>query len=243
MIDIVYPITNLSKYRDDFELRYSLRSLQQQNWVRNVYLVGHKPKWTRNVKHIPCIDPYLSCKDVNIINKILRACINPELSETFVVNSDDQYILKPIDLQDLEPVLEHPNRLAEFKMRAAMNTWDKRVVDSVLWCSRNGYGDWIFQSHIPYIVNKEEYVSAMSKIPWGRGNGYTTHIYLNMTVVKHPEKEEKGRTLRIKTRVNLDEFNKAFNNAIFFNHNDSGFIPVVKKALEDHFPVKSRWEI
>jgi hypothetical protein len=241
MIDVVYPIMNASKYNDDWELRYSLRSLQQQNWVRNIYLVGHCPDWIQNITHITCSDPYVSCKDANIINKIMLACHNTKLSDNFIVNSDDQYILKPIATDDLAPMLENPNRLSEFKAKAGTNSWHKRVVDTVDWCVRHGQPNWILQSHVPYIVNKNDYIAAMSQLPWGRGNGFTTHVYFNIVHEQIPAKEPVGRTLRIKGRSVVD-FDNAAKQATFFNHNDSGFIPQVRNFLESHFSVKSKWE-
>jgi len=241
VIDVVYPLSNNSKFRDDFELRYSLRSLMLQNWVGKIFLIGHCPEWAKDVVHIPCGDPYVNCKDANIINKILLACSIKELSENFLINSDDQYLLKAIGIDELEPMIENPCRLDEFKRKAGHNSWQGRVVDTVQWCSKNGYPDWIFQSHTPYLATKTDYPEAMSKVAWGKGNGFTTHIYLNIAYTQAP-KEPKGRTVRIKGRILHDELYRLIEHATFFNHNDSGLIPVVKTFLEEYFPVKSRWE-
>ena len=242
MIDVVYPIANMSKGRDDFELKYSLRSLMLQNWVGNVYLIGHRPKLAESVIHIPCGDPYIACKDANIINKIMVACAAPGISKTFMVNSDDQYFLKAVDVEDLYPVLEDPCRLSEFKARTGVNCWYKRVIDTVRGCVNEGFPDWIFQSHIPYLVDKQDYIPAMAQIPWGRSTGFTTHAYLNMTYKFHPTKEAKGRTLRVKGRMDEAEFRKTVKQATFLNHNDAGLTPLVKNFLEEYFPVPSRWE-
>jgi len=241
-LDIVYPLTHLSKHRDDWELRYSLRSLQQQPWVGQLYLVGHCPGWVHNAIHVPCSDPYAGCKDANIINKILLICNLPGLSQEFVVNSDDQYFLQSVPEEELQPVLESPNRLAEYKMKSGINTWHRRVVDSVKWCVARKLPDWLFQSHVPYIVDKVQYPMAMSKVPWGNGNGFTTHIYFNLTATKEPEKESRGRTLRVKIRINEAELRKQTVGALFFNHNDNGLQPCVKNFLEERFPTPSRWE-
>lgn len=242
MIDVVYPMANLSKFKDDWELRYSLRSLSQQNWVRNVYLVGYYPKWAQNVIHIPCPDPYTACKDANIINKILLACSCVGLSGYFLVNSDDQYILKSIMAEDIVPMLENPNRFSEFKMKAQTNSWPQRVINTVGWCKNHNYPDWIFQSHSPYVINKNEYPVAMSNVAWGQGNGVTTHIYFNLTLKDQPEKEPPGRTVRCKGRIQEDELRKMIKQGVFLNNNDSGLTPIFKAFIEEYFPVKSRWE-
>ena len=242
MIDAVYPLNNSSKFKDDFELRYSLRSLMLQDWIGNVFLVGHCPEWSKDVVHIPCGDIYLACKDASIINKILLACSNRQLDDPFLVNSDDQYFLRPICVEDLEPMLEDPSPFAEYKFKAGINSWHRRVVETVQWCAKHGYPDWIFQSHAPYLVNKEAYIGAMCKVPWGRENGFTTHVYLNLTQKEHPQKEPKGRTIRLKGRVQAIDIDKQVERATFLNHNDEGLTPNVKAFLEKRFPIKSKWE-
>jgi hypothetical protein len=166
---------------------------------------------------------------------------NSDISDEFVVNSDDQYILKPISEDELIPYLENPSRYHEYKIKCGQNTWFRRVVDSVNWCKAHGYPDYVFQSHVPYVVNKIDYVHCMSQLPWGQGNGFVTHTYLNMAWAgKEPVKEPIGRTVRVKGR-GMDMKN-AMKNATFLNHNDSGLIPDVKNFLESKFPEPSRWE-
>ena len=108
MMDVVYTIGNFGKHGDGFELRYSLRSIEEQDWVRNIYILGNCPDFLKNVKHIPCPDHYRKSKDANIINKVLMAC-SYDVSDDFIVNSDDHYILKKIDREELGPWLENSN--------------------------------------------------------------------------------------------------------------------------------------
>ena len=243
MIDVIYPLMNASKFGDDFELRYSLRSLMLQNWVKNVYLIGHCPKWVKGIIHIPCGDPYVACKDANIINKVILGCSQKGISENLLINSDDQYFLNPIDIDNVIPLIENPCRFNEYKFKAGINTWHKRAVDSVKWCKENGYPDWILQSHTPYVINKHEYVDAMSKVTWGKGNGFVTHVYFNLTEKEEPVKEYHGQTLRLKGRIQSSELKKQIEKAMFFNFNNDGLTLPVKNFLEDYFPVPSRWEV
>ena len=70
MIHIVYP--TIKTENDCEELRYSLRSLDK-NLIGDydITIIGYKPKWITNVKHIP----FCESKDkyVNITNKIILA--------------------------------------------------------------------------------------------------------------------------------------------------------------------------
>lgn len=245
MMDIVYPISNQSKDRDDFELRYSLRSLEKQSWVRQVILVGYSPNWTQNVVFIPCPDPYVHCKDANIINKILRACVWSQLSQKFVVNSDDQIFLKPITEDQMEPMLESPMREAEYRVKSRTNNWFRRVEDTKHWCKQNGFDDFVLQSHCPYIVDKTSYPIIMCQLPWGRGNGFTTHVYFNIlnhgkTVYKQ---EPIHRTIRIKQALLKKGVETSIKKeSLFLNFNNTGLTPGLKTWLQEKFPTPSRWE-
>lgn len=239
-MDVVYPLANLSKYKDDFELRYSLRSLDCQPWVDRVFLVGHRPVYAKNIIHIPCNDPYRNCKDANIINKILRAC-QEDVSDKFVVNSDDQIFLKEVSESDMDIFIENPDKTIEYQLKSKTNNWHKRVVETVKWCIGNGYPCHAFQSHTPYIVDKTEYPRVMSQVAWGRGNGFTTHIYFNLTS-QNALQEPKGRTARVRHPINLKMAYKAIAGHTFLNFNNSGLDHGVMTYLQERFPNPSRWE-
>ena len=241
-MDVVYPLTNQSVNHDDFELRYSLRSLENQDWVDNVFLIGHNPSWVKNVIHIPCNDPYSNCKDANIINKILRACFVLGLSNEFVVNSDDQYFMRKVSEDELMPMLERPGMIPEIKRKASVNNWHKRTMDSVYWCKVNKVPDWIFQSHCPYKVNKSKYGHSMLQIPWGKGNGFVTHIYFNLTLPEAPIVEPVGRTVRIKSPLVSGILRKTVQGSTFLNHNNNGLNSHLKSFIMERFPNASRWE-
>jgi len=240
MIDVIYTLTNRSKSRDDFELRYSLRSLEVQPWVRDVYCVGHCPDWFLG-NHVECPDPYNISKDANIINKIMLMCSKKEISQKFVVNSDDQYFLEVIDPEILEnPPLDPPVRRGTYYGRGNGNSWHSRVVSTVDWCANNGYMDTIYDSHRPYMVDKELYIDALSRVAWGWGNGFTTHVYFN--IIGAIPGRDSGKTERIKGPMMFKDIKKVCSGATFLNHNDSGLTPDMRKYLQEKFPTPSRWE-
>jgi len=246
-MDVVYPLSNMSKDRDDFELRYSLRSIwAYQSWVKNVYLIGHKPKWAKNVIHVPCPDPYKYCKDANIINKLILACTLPDLSDSFIVNSDDQLFLRPVTEEEvLVPLLQNPCQMAEYRMKAGANSWHRRVLDSIHYCHLNKAPEWVFQSHIPYAVNKLNYIQTMCSLPWARGNGLVTHIYFNFsdTMWGTPPKEPTGYTARIKSNLSCNTIQKALIPGFtYLNFNNDGLSLGMKEYLQQRFPQPSPWE-
>ena len=123
------------------------------------------------------------------------------------------------------------------------NSWHQRVADTRSWCTRNGYPDFVLQSHCPYIVDRTIYQIAMCQVPWGRGNGVTTHAYFNLIHGNNPlpPQEPVGRTVRIKQPVSaIDPLIKK--HSLFLNFNNNGFNDVLKQWLANRFPNKSRWE-
>lgn len=237
-VDVVYPLSNYSKNREDLELRYSLRSLAQQSWVRRIILVGHKPSWVKDVVHIPFEDQHRP-KDANIISKILAACQYPDITSSFVVNSDDQYILKPIELDSMGPWLEDPCPLIGALIKQQVSVWYQRLQNTVKYCGTYGFPQWVFQCHIPYLVDRDLYIETMGKIPYFRGVGLLTHVYFNMTLCAVPAKETPGMVVRVKQPVKSMEFGES----LFLNHNDDGLCNAVKKALASRFPQPSPWEV
>jgi len=243
-VDVVYTVGQSSKHGDDWELRHSLRSLEQQDCIGKIYIIGHKPSWAKEVIHIPCADPFPDkMKDANIIYKILLACGREELSENFVVNSDDHYILRPVTISDLEPELEFPSSLLSSHLKAAVSYWHQRLLNTIEYCARKGRPQYVFQGHKPYLVNKNTYKKIMTPLPWAQGIGLLTHVYYNFALVDTP-RTEVGNTVRINTEITLDLLAAELGGkrTLFFNHNDDGLCPPVKKFIETLFSKKSRWE-
>ena len=106
MIDVVYKLGIGSKFNNK-ELKYSLRSLKNFKNLGTIYIVGEKPHWIDKdiVVHIPASDPYAVNKDANLIQKLMLACNDFNLSEYFLNFSDDQLILKPIDFDKWYKIL------------------------------------------------------------------------------------------------------------------------------------------
>lgn len=239
-VDVVYTVAHRSKARDDWELRYSLRSLAAQEWVRDVYLIGHKPVWAR-CAHIPCGDPYTP-KDANIIAKILTACAIGEISEQFVVNSDDHYVLRPIALAELGPWLDDPPGLEWYRERVRQSLWCRRLISTLAWCAAHSLPQWVFESHIPYVVDKAVYPEVMRIAPWDQGNGLVTHVYYNVALAEQPQ-PCAGRAMAIRAPYrDLARLSHAAAGKTFLNHNDTGLDIALRGYLERLFPDPSPWE-
>ena len=89
-MDALYVLGNSSEY-DNLELRLSLRSLERNaKGLESVFIVGEKPRWIKNVVHIPVDDVYT--RENNVFRKILTAC-KLDISKNFFFMNDDFYIM------------------------------------------------------------------------------------------------------------------------------------------------------
>ena len=90
------------------EMEYVIASLKKycSSWVGRIFIVGSEPpeRVKNDVIHVPCDDPYTHCKDANIIHKLRYACENiQDLSDDFLMISDDQIVTKESSWEDMKP--------------------------------------------------------------------------------------------------------------------------------------------
>lgn len=89
-MDIVYPVR---EGEPNEGLRYSLRSLSNLPH-RNVYIAGYKPKWIDGIRHIPTKQ---NASDLDNVNQaLIAACLQPDLSDDFILMNDDFFIMQPL---------------------------------------------------------------------------------------------------------------------------------------------------
>ena len=250
-IDVVYPLSNMSKGHEDFELRYSLRSLNPQPWAGNVFVVGHRPAWLKNAHHIPCSEQWtLNFKDKNIIKKMLRACADVRISDPFIANSDDQYWIREIGPDEMRvPPREFPAQMDRPRPgRVFGNLWVKRQADTVKFLQDHKKSTIRFEGHVPYLIEKSAYLKTMAEIPWEMGNGFLIVVYQGWNF--HSDngfkiEDRDGVLLRIKKDMShreIEELTQKATKALFLNHNNSGFGVGMREYLKKTFPNPSRWE-
>lgn len=93
-VDIVVPVRERAVNE---QLRYALRSWCANIPHRNVWLVGYRPPWVRNVKHIPTRQGPGRTKYQNTTAGMQAVCEHPDVSGSFVYMNDDFFVLKRLD--------------------------------------------------------------------------------------------------------------------------------------------------
>lgn len=240
-VDVVYPIGCSPDWGHYEELRYSLRSLQQNlDNLGTVYLVGQLPDWATNVMHIPHIDSYGTNKDANLINKVLLACYQPELTRHFIRLSDDQYMLRPYDWEvqhravSCYNILEKPHEPNHLHKDRRHRT--ARMLQA--W----GCATWYFDGHMPYVYDKEQFPAAMLNFNYGADNGYTINsLYFN-AIGTPPYPKLNEALLQVTKAMSAEELHKQAKGKWYMFNTPKGLNSGLKRFLQERFPNKSRFE-
>lgn len=93
MIDIVIPLGKGSRWQDN-ELRICLRTIEENlSGYNQIWIIGERPKWLQNINHIYIQDTQKQVPDKNIMLKIKAACLESQVSDSFLFMNDDHFLL------------------------------------------------------------------------------------------------------------------------------------------------------
>lgn len=155
MLDVVYPYKNSNS---GLELRYSLRSLVNLPH-RNVWIVGDRPRGLDNVNFIDI--PQKGEKYYNALNNIKQACLEPRISEDFILMNDDFFVMEP------QEELKHYHRgdfveyMAGYPYAGSYYALMCQTLDLL---EREGVTDTKFYGlHIPTVFNKTKVLELLER--------------------------------------------------------------------------------
>lgn len=236
-MDVVYPLSNGSTWENN-ELRFSLRSLElHYPRVKNLYIVGTKPDWIKNVTFIPYRDvPGLENKERNIMNKIVAA-INCKtlLSKDFIFMNDDHFILDslPFPYYFQESLNASVLKRGVDSYSASLNNTLKALESKKLQTLN-------FDIHCPIVYNKEKFIRVMDQYDWTVYSGYVIKsLYCNTLGIKGTEMPD----LKIKSRMDCFKLEALTTGRKFFSIYDEAIGPDLTTYLYYLYPNKSKWEL
>lgn len=181
------------------EIEYVIASLKKfcSSWLGNIYVIGSEPPQpiAEDVIHIPCDNPYTHCKDANIIHKVRYACENiEELTDDFLMVSDDQIVTRETSWEDFTPRIEK-NYTDPAKYNDAW--WKRRVArikdnfqeNLYLTLKKFPYEKrYRWQAHIWSPLNKKKFIDMCNNYDYQHDKGcviYTLYYnFTNQNVVK-----------------------------------------------------------
>jgi len=237
MRDIVYILGKGSMWSND-ELRYSLRSLEQlgRNYGK-VFLIGEKPDFISD-EVIFISDPDMhNNKARNIHEKIVTASFQKEISDDFVLMNDDYYFIQDYDFADYE--YNYQYTLQQTLKLLGKNIYAKHVLATIKQLQNPKAGN--FDTHYPFVINKELYLLQSSKIDWNVKFGYLTKTMYVNNLLNHSTIDIAYRIKR-KSDCLMYKPGQVLPNFTVISVSDRGLTDEIKEMLIEKFPNKSKFE-
>ena len=145
-MDIVYQLGKGCSQSDDFEIRYSLRSIEKYGKnIGKVYVAGYCPEWlSENVIKVPCEQPIAKPKDIverhiNMLYTLLYVVDNTDISDEFLISMDDHFYVRDVDFDNYpyyEKIFGPNNELPE----EGKTPYKKLLAKTRAFCVKNKVG-------------------------------------------------------------------------------------------------------
>lgn len=246
--DLVY-ILKPSEF--NLDLRMSLRSVEKFCTFRNIWIIGYKPQWLKNVNFIPTIQTGTKWQNSNLNWK--TACECPDISNDFILMNDDFIALRPIRNweEELNVHIGSINEEADiWSKKKKPSRWQWGFVyakDLLNKC--HAKTDYNYEAHTPISINKEQYLKFLQLKPIREilQTNKVLHkrsLYKNLYPNKDLGQPHKIRDVKILLGYDLsDIYLKEKWLSVFDDVIGSGIkFPKVNKFLDEMFPSKSRFE-
>lgn len=244
MIDILIPLGNGSRFNNR-ELRFALRSIERfAPNVRNIYVATvYAPDWLQGVEIVPIPDSYDSNKDANLFDKVLGVCQLTDIADQFLIWSDDQTALKPVDLDKLN-IYNPRNRQTFANKGSKANKWEQRMIHTFDYLSSQGVEpDYNWDSHTPHLYNKNDVIRILTGCDYVSLPGYCLDTLLSGMSGKTPDVKQEDVKYTAGTNAAGRRWANSSNSSYsWLGYNDAGFSSGVKEWLECYFPDKSQYE-
>lgn len=210
--------------------------------MNNVYIVGEKPDWLKNVIHIPFPDSYNNNKDANMINKLIIASLHDSISTEYIRMMDDVIFLKPIEEKFFNyPIISSLNE--ETVDSKFYGDWIKKLKTTRELLKINGKTSYNYDSHMPVKYNKQKFIDTMLRYPYGEGLGVTLDtLYFNQNLEPYHYTNINKFAVGLGNKITLQEIKKATQDKSIMNFNDYGLNDDLKQFLFDRFPNPSKYE-
>lgn len=236
MIDAVYVLGTGSRWHDN-ELRYSLRSLEQYvAGIRNVFIVGQRPKWIAgNVIHIQYAD-YHACKEHNIMEKVLRVCQEADLSDQFLHLHDDHFALAPCDAIDVP--FWYRMDLDQLAQRVSVaNNYRQALINTHAVLHARGLPVKNYDLHFPIIYDKKLFRLAMLSYNWSACY-VVKSLYAN--TIQAPGIQTTD--IKLNADMTLRQIVDRIKGRPWFSIGPTALNQNLKGLMQAIYPIKSRWE-
>lgn len=232
--DVVYFLKNTTVNE---ELRYSLRSIEE-NWQYNkVWFYGGCPEGLKPDFHVPTNQFALS-KFERVRDMLYLVCKNKAVTEDFWLFNDDFFVLKKMS-EDMPPQYNKTleDRIEKIERRhGGPDDYTKRLRHLVKTLQDAGKGTLDYAVHKPILINREKMLEVLEKFP---NEPMFRALYGNYWNIGGVSKHD----MKIKM-INYGKMDIVMKQWEFVSSSDGSFERgTVGRYLRDRFKNKSRFEL
>lgn len=186
--DIVIPLGVKSFSNQNFEIKVAVASIKKFcTFVNRIIIVTQIEPIKELGDDIIWIyqdDIYTHDKDANIIEKVRQAIEQvPDLTDDFLMWSDDQFVTKETNWIDTKPryMKVYNERTKDFfEQKAYRRIWWKRLLQVFKRFPNGGMGLKFWNPHIPSPLNKHKFMKMCNTFNYKEENGITIYtLYYN----------------------------------------------------------------
>lgn len=231
-LDLVYFVKD-SAYND--ELKYSLRSVEQNLPHRRLVIVGGKPANIAPDLSIP-VKQKGDTKWDKVRNMMSLVAKDPRISNDFVLMNDDFFILSSFSSCPLPTYYygDLPALIANIELKNNYHStiYTKQVLKAYEALSSRHLPVFNAELHIPMILNKKRLLQLREAfpdtIPCTRS--LYANYYVDVPLVGHKD-------VKCASPIDVPD-----TKSDFLSTNDESFQGLAGKFIRSRFPNKSRWE-
>jgi Stealth protein CR2, conserved region 2 len=263
-IDIVSVLKHSPN--QDFELRYSLRSIERHApYVRKIWIFGDRPAFmsddTSVIEHIAeDYTAHILGANPPIRNMFLRMVLSsfiPDLTFEYLYFSDDYFLLRDYPIDDARKDRFFEDLTVETGRPRGTGLWKESFWRTRDLLVRRGYSAYNFESHVPICLTKKRVLDAYLEFRDFVTEDRDYGMMGISAVLNHAIKHETGAARRPLIALQEEKSRGGFwgmqpnsheailaeaENKMFFNFNDRAFGPLISCFLQDRFPNRSRFE-
>lgn len=148
------------------ELRYSLRSVEQNMPHRNVWIYGGKPAGLEPDRYVK-VEQTEPTKWARVQSMLRKVCTNEEITEDFWLFNDDFFIMERFD-EESEPTYNSELRkyIAKLENKYGQITeWTAQLRHLATTLESAGKGTLNYAVHKPMLINRKKAMAVLEQFP------------------------------------------------------------------------------
>ena len=229
MYDIVYILKANASPK---ELRYSLRSVEENMNFRKVWFYCGKPEGIEPDEHV-AMKQTGSTKWERTRSSLIRICENDDITKKFWLFNDDFYVLQPFKRAKAfhRGLIQDHVKVIQRKYGPNGSQYSRNLEDCDDQLYRAGLTTLDYTLHIPMLVERSKMLETFKMFP---NCPMFRSLYGNYAKV--------GGEYHDDVKV-ADPKDKVDETLDFLSSNDNSFMGEVGKFLAERFPNPSRFEV